>query len=296
MDRDWLASFGGHLRSTVSASVCKHLPDHVALPAFVASRVTKHTPSGSSWGAKRARRRHGHYAGRRTLSGTLAQLLAVPNASAKAFCRCSREGQGPCTRLSETGGLTLVTPGLPPRAVLDAQEFTNSVRFRLSCAGPTVPTVCATSNSGLLTTGLCTPRSSWSALGNAYTARDVSIFSPHALEYGQSTSPWPPRHVERSAHSVGQQKPHLLLPLPHARARGLPAPLPPVRLYILACVHRRSKRHGACLLLLPPRRVLPAVGATGQRVRVCQDTHTQKKNSTLSSQNVCNMKKTIYQS
>ena len=113
---------------------------------------------------------------------------------------------------------------------LDADEYIDSVRFRLGCAGPTEPVTCAAFNSGSLDTGAahasccalgeatrghnavsslihaaaqqCDHTSEMevpglipgtdlrpadvltSALGNAYTALDVSICSPHALEAG----------------------------------------------------------------------------------------------------------------
>ena len=110
---------------------------------------------------------------------------------------------------------------------LDPDEYIDSVRFRLGCAGPTEPVTCAACNSGVLDTGAahasccalgeatrghnavsslihaaaqqCDHTSEMevpglipgtdlrpadvltSALGNAYTALDVSICSPHAL-------------------------------------------------------------------------------------------------------------------
>ena len=121
---------------------------------------------------------------------------------------------------------------LNPRhgSTLDADEYVDSVRFRLGCAGPAEPVTCATCNSGILDTGAahasccalgeatrghnavsslihaaaqqCDLTSEMevpglipgtdlrpadvltSALGNAYTALDVSICSPHALEAG----------------------------------------------------------------------------------------------------------------
>ena len=121
---------------------------------------------------------------------------------------------------------------LNPRhgSTLDADEYVDSVRFRLGCAGPAEPITCAACNSGILDTGAahasccalgeatrghnavsslihaaaqqCDHTSEMevpvlipgtdlrpadiltSALGNAYTALDVSICSPHALEAG----------------------------------------------------------------------------------------------------------------
>ena len=113
---------------------------------------------------------------------------------------------------------------------LEADEYVDSVRFRLGCAGPAEPVTCAACNSGILDTGAahasccalgeatrghnavtsllhaaaqqCDHTSEMevpglipgidlrpadvltSALGNAYTALDVSICSPHALEAG----------------------------------------------------------------------------------------------------------------
>ena len=113
---------------------------------------------------------------------------------------------------------------------LDPDEYIDSVRFRLGCAGPAEPVTCAACNSGVLDTGAahasccalgeatrghnavsslihaaaqqCDHTSEMevpglipgtdlrpadvltSALGNAYTALDVSICSPHALEAG----------------------------------------------------------------------------------------------------------------
>ena len=121
---------------------------------------------------------------------------------------------------------------LNPRhgAVLEADEYIDSVRFRLGCAGPVEPITCAACNSGILDTGAahasccalgeatlghnavssllhaaaqqCDHTAEMevpglipgtdlrpadiltSALGNAYTALDVSICSPHASEAG----------------------------------------------------------------------------------------------------------------
>ena len=121
---------------------------------------------------------------------------------------------------------------LNPRhgSTLEADEYVDSVRFRLGCAGPAEPTTCAACNSGILDTGAahasccalgeatrghnavsslihaaaqqCDHTSEMevpglipgtdlrpadvltSALGNAYTALDVSICSPHASEAG----------------------------------------------------------------------------------------------------------------
>ena len=121
---------------------------------------------------------------------------------------------------------------LSPRhgSTLEADEYVDSVRFRLGCAGPAEPTTCAACNSGILDTGAahasccalgeatrghnavsslihaaaqqCDHTSEMevpglipgtdlrpadvltSALGNAYTALDVSICSPHASEAG----------------------------------------------------------------------------------------------------------------
>ena len=118
---------------------------------------------------------------------------------------------------------------LSPRhgSTLEADEYVDSVRFRLGCAGPAEPTTCAACNSGILDTGAahasccalgeatrghnavsslihaaaqqCDHTSEMevpglipgtdlrpadvltSALGNAYTALDVSICSPHAM-------------------------------------------------------------------------------------------------------------------
>ena len=113
---------------------------------------------------------------------------------------------------------------------LEADEYVDSVRFRLGCAGPMEPVTCAACNSGVLDTGAahasccalgeatrghnavsslihaaaqqCDHTSEMevpgfipgtdlrpadvltSALGTAYTALDVSICSPHALEAG----------------------------------------------------------------------------------------------------------------
>ena len=113
---------------------------------------------------------------------------------------------------------------------LEADEYVDSVRFRLGCAGPAEPITCAACNSGILDTGAahasccalgeatrghnavsslihaaaqqCDHTSEMevpglipgtdlrpadiftSALGNAYTALDVSICSPHASEAG----------------------------------------------------------------------------------------------------------------
>ena len=71
------------------------------------------------------------------------------------------EGEGSwtaCTRLSELGDIDVdytwhrclnSCSGL----VLDADELTDSVKFRVGCAGPMEPNVCAECNSGLLNTG-----------------------------------------------------------------------------------------------------------------------------------------------
>ena len=121
---------------------------------------------------------------------------------------------------------------LNPRhgSTLEADEYVDSVRFRLGCAGPAEPITCAACNSGILDTGAahasccalgeatrghnavsslihaaaqqCDHTSEMevsglipgtdlrpadvltSALGNAYTALDVSICCPHASEAG----------------------------------------------------------------------------------------------------------------
>ena len=121
---------------------------------------------------------------------------------------------------------------LNPRhgATLEADEYIDSVRFRLGCAGPVEPITCAACNSGILDTGAahasccalgeatrghnavssllhaaaqqCDHTAEMevpglipgtdlrpadiltSAVGNAYTALDVSICSPHASEAG----------------------------------------------------------------------------------------------------------------
>ena len=143
---------------------------------------------------------------------------------------------GPHARAS----LSLSTPmwitrgcgGSTPRhgSTLDADEYGDSVRFRMGCAGPAEPITCAACKFGILDTGAAhasccalgeatrghnavsslihaaaqqcdhTPEMEipglipgtdlrpadvlTSALGNAYTALDVSICSPHALEAG----------------------------------------------------------------------------------------------------------------
>ena len=100
-------------------------------------------------------------------------------------------------------------------STLEADEYVDSVRFRLGCAGPVEPVTCAACNSGKATRGhnavsslihaaaqQCDHTSEMevpglipgtdlrpadiltSALGNAYTALDVSICSPHASEAG----------------------------------------------------------------------------------------------------------------
>ena len=114
--------------------------------------------------------------------------------------------------------------------ILEADEYIDSVRFRLGCAGPVEPITCAACNSGILDTGAahasccalgeatrghnavssllhaaaqqCDHTAEMevpglipgtdlrpadiltSALGNTYTALDVSICSPHASEAG----------------------------------------------------------------------------------------------------------------
>ena len=139
------------------------------------------------------------------------------------------------TRLAELGDPNVDQTWLwrlNPRhgSTLDADEYVDSVRFRLGCAGPAEPITCAACNSGILDAGAahasccalgeatrghnavsslihaaaqqCDHTSEMevpglipgtdlrpadvltSALGNAYTALDVSICSPHALEAG----------------------------------------------------------------------------------------------------------------
>ena len=139
------------------------------------------------------------------------------------------------TRLAELGDSTVDHTWLwrlNPRhgSTLDADEYVDSVRFRLGCAGPAEPITCAACISGILDTGAahasccalseatrghnavsslihaaaqqCDHTSEMevpglipgtdlrpadiltSALGNAYTALDVSICSPHASEAG----------------------------------------------------------------------------------------------------------------
>ena len=150
-----------------------------------------------------------------------------------------------CTRAKVLGLLACVSPSLAtplwittwlwrlnPRhgSTLEADEYVDSVRFRLGCAGPAEPITCAACNSGILDTGAahasccalgeatrghnavssllhaaarqCDHTAEMevpglipgtdlrpadiltSALGNAYTALDVSICSPHAGEAG----------------------------------------------------------------------------------------------------------------
>ena len=170
-------------------------------------------------------------------SWNLSSLRASTQEFARACCKCMKvKAPGPlvCALLS------LVTPpwitrgcgGSNPRhgSTLEADEYVDSVRFRLGCAGPVEPITCAACNSGILDTGAahasccalgeatrghnavsslihaaaqqCDHTSEMevpglipstdlrpadiltSALGNAYTALDVSICSPHASEAG----------------------------------------------------------------------------------------------------------------
>ena len=145
-------------------------------------------------------------------------LRALTLESVRGCCRC--------TRAKVLGLLACVSPSLatPP------DEYIDSVRFRLGCAGPLEPITCAACNSGILDTGAahasccalgeatrghnavssllhaaaqqCDHTAEMevpglipgtdlrpadiltSALGNAYTALDVSICSPHASEAG----------------------------------------------------------------------------------------------------------------
>ena len=132
---------------------------------------------------------------------------------------------------------------------LEADEYIDSVRFRLGCAGPVEPVTCAACNSGILDTGAahasccalgeatrghnavssllhaaaqqCDHTAEMevpglipgtdlrpadiltSALGNAYTALDVSICSPHAGEAGADCT------VSRVQAKLQHYGPHL---------------------------------------------------------------------------------------
>ena len=144
---------------------------------------------------------------------------------------------------------------LSPRhgSTLDADEYVDSVRFRLGCAGPAEPITCAACNSGILDTGAahasccalgeatrghnavsslihaaaqqCDHTSEMevpglipgtdlrpvdvltSALGNAYTALDVSVCSPHASEAGTDCTQ---TRVEAKLEHYGPHLPALL--------------------------------------------------------------------------------------
>ena len=144
---------------------------------------------------------------------------------------------------------------LKPRhgSTLEADEYVDSVRFRLGCAGPAEPTTCAACNSGIMDTGAahasrcalgeatrfhnavsslihaaaqqCDHTSEMevpvlipgtdlrpadvftSALGNAYTALDVSICSPHASEAGVDCTQ---SRVEAKLEHCGPHLPALL--------------------------------------------------------------------------------------
>ena len=135
--------------------------------------------------------------------------------------------------------------------ILEADEYIDSVRFRLGCAGPVEPITCAACNSGILDTGSahasccalgeatrghnavssllhaaaqqCDHTAEMevpglipgtdlrpadiltSALGNACTALDVSICSPHASEAGAD-------FTQSRVQAKHQYSKHLLLP------------------------------------------------------------------------------------
>ena len=161
-------------------------------------------------------------------------------------------------RLAELGDSSVVHTWLwrlNPRhgSTLEADEYVDSVRFRLGCAGPAEPTTCAACNSGILDTGeahasccalgeatrghnavsslihaaaqQCDHTSELevpglipgtvlrpddvltSALGNAYTALDVSICSPHASEAGVDCTQ---SRVEAKLEHYGPHLPALL--------------------------------------------------------------------------------------
>ena len=97
-------------------------------------------------------------------------------------------------------------------AVMEPEEYGDSVRLRLGCAGPSEPVPCAACQNGSLDTGAahatcCAVGDATrgaemevpglipgtdlrpadvltSALGNSYTALDISICSPHAQQAG----------------------------------------------------------------------------------------------------------------
>ena len=149
---------------------------------------------------------------------------------------------------------------------LEADEYVDSVRFRLECAGPAEPTTCAACNSGILDSGAahasccalseatrghnavsslihaaaqqCDHTSELevpglipgtdlrpadvltSALGNAYTALDVSICSPHASEAGVDCTP---SRVEAKLEHYGPHLPALLRQnISYTRSCGVP--------------------------------------------------------------------------
>ena len=87
-------------------------------------------------------------------------LRTLTLAFVRACCKCMRvRGSWAArTRLADLGDSTVDHTWLwrlNPRhgPTLDADEYVDSVRFRLGCAGPAEPITCAACNSGILDTG-----------------------------------------------------------------------------------------------------------------------------------------------
>ena len=106
------------------------------------------------------------------------------------------------TRLAELGDSTVDHTWLwrlNPRhgSTLDADEYVDSVRFRLGCAGPAEPITCAACNSGILDTGAA--HASCCALSEATRGHNAvsslihaaaQHVRPHLRDGGARPHPW----------------------------------------------------------------------------------------------------------
>ena len=103
----------------------------------------------------------------------------------RAYCKCMRvKVPGPLAcALAELGDSSMDHTWLwrlNPRhgSTLEADEYVDSVRFRLGCAGPAEPTTCAACNSGILDTGAA--HASCCALGEATRGHNAVYSLIHA--------------------------------------------------------------------------------------------------------------------
>ena len=104
------------------------------------------------------------------------------------------------TRLAELGDPNVDHTWLwrfNPRhgSTLDADEYVNSVRFRLGCAGPAEPITCAACNSGILDTSAahascCALCDAWSQRRLFSHTRSRTTMRPHLRDGGTWPHPW----------------------------------------------------------------------------------------------------------